>query len=50
MAQLRSPEHVCAFCTLVIQIGYANLTERDKSKIEVHMKIFHGLKPFEISA
>jgi hypothetical protein len=50
MAQLRSPEHVCAFCTLVIQIGYDNLTERDKAKIAVHMRIFHGLKPFEISA
>jgi hypothetical protein len=34
----------------VIQIGYANLTERDKARIEVHMKIFHGLKPFEIPA
>jgi hypothetical protein len=34
----------------VIQIGYANLTERDRARIEVHMKIFHGLKPFEIPA
>jgi hypothetical protein len=50
MAQLRSPEHVCSFCSLVIQIGYENLTETDKAKIGVHMKIFHGLKPFEIPA
>lgn len=50
MTQLRSPEHVCAFCMLVIQIGYKRLTKSDCVKIAAHMRIAHGLKRYEIQA
>ena len=44
----RKTEHVCAFCTLVIQIGYDELTDDDIAKVAVHMRIAHGLKRYEI--
>jgi hypothetical protein len=50
MAQLKNPENVCAFCMLVIQIGYNELTPSDIAKIAVHMRIAHGLKRYEIPA
>jgi hypothetical protein len=50
MTQLRNPEQVCAFCTLVIQIGYRELTRDDVAKVSAHMRITHGLRPFEIPA
>ncbi len=50
MTQLRSPEHVCAFCTLVIQIGYSELTRDDIAKVSAHMRIAHGLKRYDIPA
>jgi len=49
MPQVSKSEHVCAFCSLVIQIGYENLTPDDVSKINMHMRIAHGLRRFEIS-
>jgi hypothetical protein len=49
MAQLKGPEHVCAFCMLVIQIGYDELTEDDMLKVAKHLKIAHGLRPYDIS-
>ena len=50
MSQLGKTENVCAFCMLVIQIGYENLTPDDIAKISAHMKIAHGLERFEILA
>ena len=50
MSRLKSPQHVCAFCTLVIQIGYHELTSDDIAKVAVHMRIAHGLRPYEIPA
>jgi hypothetical protein len=50
MSQLGKTENVCAFCMLVIQIGYDELTENDIKKIAVHMRIAHGLQPYEIPA
>ncbi len=50
MAELRNPEHVCAFCMLVIQIGYKELTPDDIAKVSAHMRIAHGLRRFEIPA
>jgi len=50
MSQQGKTEHVCAFCTLVIQIGYHELTDDDIAKIAVHMRIAHGLKRYEIPA
>jgi len=49
MPQVSKSDHVCAFCSLVIQIGYENLTPEDISKINMHMRIAHGLRRFEIS-
>ncbi len=43
-------QHICAFCTLVIQIGRENLTENDIRKIQIHMRIEHGLRPYHIPA
>jgi hypothetical protein len=43
-------QNVCAFCMLVIQIGYDELTESDIAKVAVHMRIAHGLRRYEISA
>lgn len=48
MSQQRS-EHVCAFCTLVIQIGYDELTEDDVAKVSAHMRIAHDLPKYAIS-
>jgi hypothetical protein len=48
MSQLGKTERVCAFCTLVIQIGYNELTEEDNAKVAAHMRIAHGLQRFEI--
>ncbi len=48
MSQVKS-EHVCAFCMLVIQIGYGNLTEDDTAKIKAHMRIAHSLPKYAIS-
>ena len=48
MSQLGKTEHVCAFCMLVIQIGYSELTDADIAKVAVHMRIAHGLERFEI--
>ena len=50
MTQLKTPEHVCAFCMLVLQIGFDELTIEDRAKIAVHMRIAHALKPYEIPA
>ena len=50
MPQLKNPEHVCAFCTLVIQIGYKELTSDDIAKVAVHLRIAHGLKRYDIPA
>jgi hypothetical protein len=50
MPRLKSPENVCAFCMLVIQIGYDELTRDDIAKVSAHMRIAHGLKPYEITA
>lgn len=50
MPQLKSPEQVCAFCMLVIQIGYAELTKDDIAKVAVHMRIAHGLRRYDIPA
>ena len=50
MTQLREPEHVCAFCMLVRQIGYKELTENDKIKVAAHIRIAHTLKRYEIPA
>ena len=33
MSQQGRTEHVCAFCTLVIQIGYEELTDNDIAKV-----------------
>jgi len=48
MSQQGKTEHVCAFCTLVLQIGYDELTGDDIAKIAVHMRIAHGLQRYEI--
>jgi hypothetical protein len=50
MSRQKSQEHVCAFCMLVIQIGYEDLTDDDVAKVSAHMRIAHRLKPYEISA
>jgi hypothetical protein len=50
MSQQGRTEHVCAFCMLVIQIGYDELTENDIAKVSAHMRIAHGLKRYEIPA
>jgi hypothetical protein len=50
LSRLKSQENVCAFCMLVLQIGYDDLTQDDIEKVSVHMKIAHGLKRYEISA
>jgi hypothetical protein len=50
MSQLGKTERVCAFCTLVIQIGYNELTENDIAKVSAHMRIAHGLRRYEIPA
>jgi len=50
MSRLRSPENVCAFCMLVLQIGYDELTQDDIAKVAAHLRIAHGLKRFEIPA
>lgn len=50
MSQQGRTEHVCAFCMLVIQIGYEELTENDIAKVSAHMRIAHGLKRYEIPA
>lgn len=50
MSQQGKTEQVCAFCTLVIQIGYDELTDDDIAKVAIHMRIAHGLKPYEIPA
>jgi hypothetical protein len=50
MSQQGRTEHVCAFCTLVIQIGYGELTDNDIAKVAAHMRIAHGLKRYEITA
>lgn len=49
MSQLGKTEQICAFCNLVIQIGYDDLTPDDVAKVAVHMRIAHGLKRYEIS-
>jgi hypothetical protein len=48
MSQLGKTERICAFCMLVIQIGYNELTEDDIAKVAAHMRIAHGLQRFEI--
>jgi len=50
MPSLEDPEHLCAFCTLVLQIGYNHLSVEDVEKVSTHLKVFHGLKPYDISA
>lgn len=50
MSRLKGPETVCAFCMLVIQIGYEELTPDDIAKVSAHMRIAHGLERFQISA
>ena len=50
MSRLTSQENVCAFCMLVLQIGYDELTQDDIAKVSAHMRIAHGLKRYEISA
>ncbi len=50
MSQQGRTEHVCAFCTLVIQIGYEELTDNDVAKVATHMRIAHGLQRYEIQA
>jgi hypothetical protein len=50
MSRLDSPEHVCSFCMLVIQIGYDELSDNDVAKVSAHMRIAHRLKPYEIPA
>ena len=50
MSQIGKSEHICAFCMLVIQIGYDELTPNDIAKVSAHMRIAHGLKRFEIPA
>ena len=50
MSQLGRTEHLCAFCMLVIQIGYDELSESDIQKVAVHMRIAHGLRRYEIPA
>jgi hypothetical protein len=49
MSQQKS-QNICAFCTLVIQIGYGELTESDIQKVAVHMRIAHGLQRYDIPA
>ena len=49
MTRLNSPEHVCAFCMLVRQIGFDELTESDMAKVAVHMRIAHHLKRYDIT-
>ena len=48
MSQLGKTERICAFCMLVIQIGYDELTQDDTAKVAAHMRIAHGLQRFEI--
>jgi len=50
MSRLRSPENVCAFCMLVLQIGYDELTDDDIAKVSAHMRIAHGLQRYQIQA
>lgn len=50
MSQLGRTEQICAFCNLVIQIGYKRLTPSDIAKVSVHMRIAHGLRKYEIPA
>jgi len=50
MSQLGKTEGVCAFCMLVIQIGYDGLTDDDIAKVSAHMRIAHGLQRYEIPA
>jgi hypothetical protein len=50
MSQAGKTEQMCAFCMLVIQIGYDELTAEDMKKVAVHMRIAHGLKKYEIPA
>ena len=49
-SRLKDPENVCAFCMLVLQIGYEELTPDDIAKVSVHLRIAHGLKRYEIPA
>jgi len=48
MSRLNDPEKVCAFCMLVKQIGYDQLTEDDIAKITAHLRIDHRLRRYEI--
>ena len=48
MSRLSNQEHVCAFCMLVIQIGYHELTPDDIAKVSVHMRIAHHLEKYSI--
>lgn len=50
MSRLKEPEHVCAFCMLVIQIGYDRLSQDDVAKVAAHLRISHGLRPYQIPA
>ena len=50
MSQLGKTQQVCAFCTLVIQIGYDELTPDDIAKVSVHMRIAHHLKRYDVPA
>lgn len=50
MSRLKGPETVCAFCMLVLQIGYDELTGDDIAKVSAHLRIAHGLKPYQIPA
>jgi hypothetical protein len=48
LSQQEKTLNICAFCTLVIQIGYADLTESDIAKVSSHMRIAHGLRRYDI--
>lgn len=50
MPSLEDPEQLCAFCTLVLQLGYDHLTQEDAKSVSTHLKVFHHLKPYEIPA
>jgi hypothetical protein len=50
MSRLNNPETVCAFCMLVLQIGYDELTDDDVAKVSAHLRIAHGLKNYHIPA
>jgi len=48
MVLLNETLEVCAFCALVLQIGYADLSDNDRRIMSAHLMVHHNLAPFAI--